>query len=44
MMVEHAREHAAEIHEWRAELDEAINPAAVLNDMAEKTGQTAGDD
>jgi uncharacterized damage-inducible protein DinB len=36
MMVEHAREHAAEINKWRTELDEVIDPAAVINDMAQK--------
>ncbi len=36
MIVEHARQHAAEIHEWRAKLDEVIDSAVILNDMAQK--------
>jgi uncharacterized damage-inducible protein DinB len=36
MMVEHARQHAAEIHEWRAKLDEAIDPAVIMNDLEQK--------
>ncbi len=32
-MVEHERQHAAEIEAWRAQLDEAIDPAAITSGL-----------
>lgn len=38
IMVDHERQHAAEIEQWRAQLDAAIDPAAIVADLRRQRG------
>ena len=39
IMAEHERQHAAEIQQWRAELERAINPDAIKEELAQNQAE-----